>query len=140
MEVEISTLTRQLADQISERILRLIVLNGSFQQQTVQAARKTGKYRHGGMQKTKVTLLGGRTITLKTIYLRPDRRGRRGRIRGVGKRGSAGSGCYPVLAALGIDFGVTAAAVVKYVGRWQSAIRYARVGRRYRDEGAGPGT
>jgi len=111
MEVEISVLTRMLADRISEKILRAIVLNGSFQQQTVEALRKTGRYRNGGMRITKVTLLGGQTVSLKTLYLRPDLRGRRGRNRGIGKRGKAGAGCYPVLASLGIDFGVTAAAV-----------------------------
>ena len=111
MEVEISTMARELADQITEKLLRAIVLNGSFQQQTVEALRRTGRYRNGGIRMTKVTLLGGRTITLKTLYLRPDLRGRRGRTRGVGKRGKAGAGCYPVLASLGIDFGVTAAAV-----------------------------
>jgi hypothetical protein len=47
MEVEISVLTRSLADQISEKILRAIVLNGRFQQQSIDTPRKTGKYRNG---------------------------------------------------------------------------------------------
>lgn len=113
MEVEISTLTRGLADRITEKILRAIVFNGYFQQQSAEALRKTGRFRNGGMRITKVTLLGGRTIELKALYLRPDLRGRRGRPRGVGKRGKAGAGCYPVLASLGVDFGVTAAAVAE---------------------------
>ena len=34
-------------------------------------------------------------------------------VGGVGKRGKAGAGCYPVLSAFGIDFGVSPAALVE---------------------------
>jgi len=113
MEVEISTLARNLADRIAEKLLRAIILCGGFQQQALEALRKTGRFRNGGVRTTRVTLLGGRQISLKTLYLRPDLRGRRGRPKGVGKRGKAGAGCYPVLSALGIDLGVSPAALAE---------------------------
>ena len=50
MEVEISTLARNLADRIFEKLLRAILLCGSFQQQTVEALRKTGRFRNGGVR------------------------------------------------------------------------------------------
>src|SRR5437879_289285 len=53
-----------------------------------------------GFRTTSVRLLGGTRLVLETPYLREDRRGRRGRRRH--KRGPHGTGCYPVLEALGI--------------------------------------
>src|SRR6266581_3623064 len=55
---------------------------------------------HKGCRTTSVLLLGGTCIVLETPYLREDRRGRRGRRRRT--RGPHGTGCYPVLEALGI--------------------------------------
>jgi hypothetical protein len=55
---------------------------------------------HKGLRTTSVLLLGGTRIVLETPYLREARQHRRGRPRC--KRGSSGTGCYPVLAALGI--------------------------------------
>src|SRR5438128_1621376 len=55
---------------------------------------------HKGFRTTSVLLLGGTRLVLETPYLREDRRGRRGRRRH--KRGPHGTGCYPVLEALGI--------------------------------------
>jgi hypothetical protein len=53
-------------------------------------------------QPVRVSLLGGSKCTVSTpYYLRRPRRGP-GRPRGVGKRGEAGNGVYPFLAALGI--------------------------------------
>ena len=53
-------------------------------------------------QPVRITLLGGSKWTVNTPYYlrRPHRRP--GRPRGVGKRGAAGNGIYPFLAALGI--------------------------------------
>src|SRR5216683_295941 len=55
---------------------------------------------HKGFRMTSVLLLGGTRIVIETPYLREDRRGRRGRRRRT--RGPHGTGCYPVLEALGI--------------------------------------
>jgi hypothetical protein len=55
---------------------------------------------HKGFRMTSVLLLGGTRIVIETPSLREDRRGRRGRRRRT--RGPHGTGCYPVLEALGI--------------------------------------
>ena len=55
-----------------------------------------------------VTLLGGKKVRLEVEYLKPNRRKSRKKRRN-GNRGKGGTGLYPVLAALGIWFGVTPA-------------------------------
>src|SRR5438093_617518 len=55
---------------------------------------------HKGFRTPSVLLLCGTRLVLETPSLREDRRGRRGRRRH--KRGPHGTGCYPVLEALGI--------------------------------------
>jgi hypothetical protein len=61
----------------------------------------------GGWQPVHVRLPGGTDLHLYTRYLRPSHKGKRGRRRGIGKRGPTGVGCYPVLERLGIHDGVT---------------------------------
>lgn len=58
--------------------------------------------RNRGWRNAPVRFLGGARLTLWTPYVSEDRTGRPGPTRGVGRRGVAGSGCYPVLDALGI--------------------------------------
>ena len=58
-----------------------------WQEQVSGRAREHGPYRGGGQRPVTVTLLGGTRVTVKSIYLKPDRRGQRGRPRGVGRRG-----------------------------------------------------
>jgi hypothetical protein len=60
-----------------------------------------------GWRATRVLLLGGSRIVLKTPYLREDHSGKRGRKRKA--RGKKGAVRYPVLEALGIRDGVSAA-------------------------------
>src|SRR5258708_38844497 len=54
-------------------------------------------------------LLGGTKVALDVEYLKADRRGQPGRRRKNGRRGQGGTGLYPILAVLGIWFGVTPA-------------------------------
>jgi hypothetical protein len=58
--------------------------------------------RHRGVRGTPVRFLGGACLVLATPYLSEDLRWRPGAKRGVGRRQATGTGCYPVLAALGI--------------------------------------
>jgi hypothetical protein len=58
--------------------------------------------RHRGTKSTPVRFLGGARLSVSTPYLSEDRTQRRGRRRGVGRRGPTGTGCYPALEALGI--------------------------------------
>ena len=46
-------------------------------------------------------------MSVRVQYRLPQRQKRRGRRRGVGRRGKAGRGCYPVLTRLGILNGAT---------------------------------
>lgn len=58
--------------------------------------------RHRGVRGTPVRFLGGTCLLLETPYLSEDLRWRPGAKRGVGRRQETGTGCYPVLVALGI--------------------------------------
>lgn len=60
------------------------------------------RLRHRGVRATPVRFLGGARLLVTTVYLSQDLRRRPGKTRGVGRRRASGSGCYPVLEALGI--------------------------------------
>jgi len=109
METEVAATARAAADEICGEVLQSIAEDLEFRAETERAARRAGAYRGGEVRPVRVTLLSGREVVLRIPYLKPDRRGRVGRPRGVGRRGRGGSGMYPVLAALGIWFGVTPA-------------------------------
>jgi len=110
MELAIAETARGLADEITAHVLRAIARDPELQAQASEAARtaRPGCYRHGGRRTSTVTLLGGKQVSLDVEYLKPNRRASP-RKRRRGKRGKGGAGVYPVLAALGIWFGVTPA-------------------------------
>jgi hypothetical protein len=110
-ELEVASLTRQLADDLTAAVLGEILADLSYQAGACLAAAKQpgGKLRSGGAREVSVTLLGGGTTRVKVPYLKQDLRGRSGRKRGSGRRREGGSGMYPTLAALGIWFGVSPA-------------------------------
>src|SRR3989449_11332867 len=102
LEQRLSTAAAQIADHILLDQLTGAHGGDHFGGQAIAQAR--GQHPvplvHKGLRTTSVMLLGGTRLILETPYLREDRRGRRGRRRR--KRGSSGTGCYPVLEALGI--------------------------------------
>ena len=108
-ELDVAKQTRRLQDTISGCLLQHIIGQPDFQAATSAAARSDGAYRSGGRREVGVTLLCGSEVRVRVEYLKPDRRRQPGRKRGRGKRGKGGAGLYPVLAALGICFGVTPA-------------------------------
>jgi len=67
------------------------------------------KLRNRGRRMTVVRFLGGARLRFSTPYLSEDREGRPGRRRGVGRRGVAGGGVFPVLERLGIQHQVSPA-------------------------------
>lgn len=73
----------------------------------VRASSGCDKIQDGGWQPVHLTLPGGTDLRFYTRYLRPSLKGRVGRPRGVGKRGAAGAGAYPILEQLGIVDRVT---------------------------------
>jgi len=60
------------------------------------------RLRHRGINETSIEFLGGARLRIQTPYLSLNRNGLPGSRRGVGRRGAAGGGCFPVLEALGI--------------------------------------
>jgi hypothetical protein len=109
MELDVHAMGREIGDAITARVLHALVRDMKFQLEASVAARAETGMRSGGRRTVKVTLLGGDTVTVEVEYIKPSyltTPGRRRRTRG---RGRGGAGCYPVLAALGIAFGVTPA-------------------------------
>jgi hypothetical protein len=102
LEQRLSTAAVQVADQIVLVQLTRAHEDEAFVRQAIAQGRDRSPVPlvHKGCRTTSVLLLGGTCIVLKTPYLREDRRRRRGRRRH--KRGPYGTGCYPVLEALGI--------------------------------------
>lgn len=76
------------------------------------AAEARERYREAGIERrienrgwwpVTIILPGGLRLKMTTPYLRPTRKGLRGRPRGAGKRRGGGVGAYPVLQRLGIQ-------------------------------------
>lgn len=110
MEQDVAAVMRKGADAVTSDILNAIIRDPVFQVETTRAARQGGSLRDGGSRDVRVKLLGGGEVRLENLrYLKPNRRGRPGRKRRNGARGPGGVGLYPMLAALGIWFGVTPA-------------------------------
>lgn len=76
---------------------------------TCQTRARESGLRNRGWRTTQIHSLFGGCHTLHTPYAACDRRGRRGRRRGNGRRGPGGSGSYPVLEALGCRANATPA-------------------------------
>ena len=110
MELEVAAEVRTVADEISAYVLQSLVGDPTMQAESSATARRAypGRYRHGGRRTVKVTLLGGKQVSVDVEYLKANRRSAR-RKRRNGNRAEGGSGLYPVLAVLGIWFGVTPA-------------------------------
>lgn len=92
-----------LGDSITRAQIERAHLDALFVAEAIASARERSAVplRHKGTRVTSILLLGGTRVLVSTPYLREDRRGRRGPKRT--KRREAGSGCYPVLEALGIS-------------------------------------
>ncbi len=73
-----------------------------FIEQAIITYRLKGYRVHSRNRATTIQLKGGRTVRIKTVYMLPGQSSKKGRKRGVGKRGSQGKGIYPVLKLLGI--------------------------------------
>ena len=110
VELEVAAAFRELGDEVMEVILNSILSDEDFFVAARKAARRgLAPLRNGGARTVRVTLLGGRQVSVRVDYLRKDLSARPGPKRGHGRRGKAGSGVYPALAALGIEFSVTPA-------------------------------
>jgi hypothetical protein len=67
----------------------------------------TRRIENKGWSSVTLTLAGGLRLKMTTPYLRPTRKGLRGRRRGSGKGQAGGVGAYPVLERLGFEASAT---------------------------------
>lgn len=110
MERAVFKAALRVADLIVALLLRLLLARQRWCLMVRRRARKLDPgMRPKGVRSTPVRLLGGSVIQVRASYWVPDRRGRPGRRRGVGRRGPAGVGVFPELEALGIRDGATPA-------------------------------
>ena len=129
MELDIHRVYRSLADELVEKVLKIILGNPEFRGQTARALRASGRsYKDVGRREVPVTLLGGKKTRVEMEYFRRDLRGRPGRKRRSGRRGKAGGGIYPALAALGIWY-MTTPALASEVARQVTASDSVRAAR-----------
>lgn len=101
-EARVFAASIHVGDQITRAQIERAHADPLFVAEATSAARaRSGvPLRHKGLRTTSILLLGGTRVLVSTPYLREDRRGRRGPKRHT--RRQTGSGCYPVLEALGI--------------------------------------
>jgi len=104
----------ELADLLIARDIVRAHLDGAFVAEAAAEARERCRREQGvrvvkspGNRQVSVLLPGGLKLRLRTPYLRPTRKGMRGRPRKSGKRRHSGVGIYPVLERLGISERVT---------------------------------
>lgn len=87
---------------ISERVLHETISQSDFIEYAIATYRAKGFRVHSRKRTTTVQLKGGRTVRIKTVYMLPCPSKKKGRKRGIGRRGRQGKGIYPVLKLLGI--------------------------------------
>ncbi len=111
VEESVHKLLSRLADQMVGSLVEQLLQDRSRTEWIVEDFRGADprKLRHRGWRTTTVRFLGGTRFRFKTPYLSTDREGAKGRRRGVGRRGEAGGGVYPVLEHLGIRHQATPA-------------------------------
>lgn len=115
---------QDLADKIMEQVLIKAVQERKLREQAVWNI-NIGDYLSKGKRRTGIRLLGGSVIHVETEYFTRNLKNRRGRKRGVGRRGKSGSGRYPVLEMLGIRGGVTPAAASEISRQCATSSSYA---------------
>ena len=92
-----------VAEVLRQRVQAPSLVEAAKTDAMARAAAVGVKLKSHGRRPTKVRLLGGTVIQLKTLALLPVATDRPGAFkRSVGRRGETGSGVYPALAALGI--------------------------------------
>ncbi len=103
-ERHLHELSRAVADRITEKTLRAMCEDEGRMRAAAASVRATGSKRgvamkSEGRRETVVRLLGGTLVTLRTSYMRARPRAKTA----AEKRGSDGTGVYPLLDSLGIS-------------------------------------
>jgi len=104
MEQEVLRQFSLASSHVVAGVLQFLHEDETWVDESIESAREEAPHptRSRGQRTTTVRLLGGARLTIETPYVIEDRRTRRGRKRGVGRRQASGTGTYPVLEALGI--------------------------------------
>jgi hypothetical protein len=113
LEERLSRLLAQVSAAFAALAVATVCRTGALVRRAVaavqQAADETPPWYDKGLRETEVRFLGGLAFRFKTPYLIPLCPRRRGRKRGVGRRGPSGRGCYPALEAIGVRAGASPA-------------------------------
>jgi len=111
MEECVQKLFSQAGGHVVGLVLRLLIEDPVHTLKTMEDARIADprKLRNQGWRDTSVCFLGGVVFHFRTPYVSMDRSGSKGSRRGVGRRGKAGGGFFPILSALGIHHRATPA-------------------------------
>ena len=112
LEQKVEHLSRNASGELFGFALKEHLENPDLRCAALQTMHGSGKkWKSKGLREARLRLSSGIVITVKTPYFVTDRKGSRGRKRK--KRGKKGSGCFPVLKALGIHERMTPAALEK---------------------------
>ena len=101
-ELELHKEVLRFGDLITEQALLEKIRNPKLIEQAIQEYQVKGFAVQNRKKPTSVQLYGGKTVSIKTVYMLPKQKKKKGRRRGVGRRGPKGTGVYPVLKMLGI--------------------------------------
>ena len=101
-ELELHEWLKQFGDAITEHTLLEALGNADLVARCITEYRAKGYRVHKRNKQTTVQLYGGRTVTVRTVYMLPAGKKTTSRRRGIGRRGKQGKGVYPVLKKLGI--------------------------------------
>jgi hypothetical protein len=101
-ELELHKQALQFSDRVTEQALLEKIYNPDLIEQAIKQYQAKGFHVHSRKKSTTVQLYGGKTVSIKTVYMSPAKKNKKGRRRGVGRRGRKGKGVYPVLKMLGI--------------------------------------
>jgi hypothetical protein len=104
LEMSVLRLFQLASSHVVAGVLCLLHRDASWTEASVIEVRAADRRpsRLRGLRETPIRFLGGARLRVETVYAIEDRRGRRGRCRGVGRRQASGSGSYPLLEVLGI--------------------------------------
>lgn len=111
MEEGVQKLFARVGGHVVGGILGLLIEDPVHREQTMESARDGDprKLRNQGYRETSVRFLGGVCLDFRIPYASTDRGDLPGFRRGVGRRGKAGGGAFPLLDALGIHHRATPA-------------------------------
>lgn len=112
LEQNLEAICQNVCGHLMRILLQLILEQPDFKRVAIENMKSSGKkWKSKGRRTVRIRLASGIVAEVKTSYYVSDNTGKKGRKKK--KRGKKGSGCYPVLDALGIKDRITPAAMEK---------------------------